>query len=300
MNQIKFGKSIGGNTNNPITFDFDHFDTGLRIEVNAQDHDTGFLFGSNDNIETVHYDVATALTFNSTLPGTSITMKGNVITFEATVRVQCYAHNYGNGCGTYCRAEDDPGHYICAPTGKRVCLDKWIGAKCDQWDYCFNSTCQNNATCRNNPRDYSCLCESGYTGTFCETLIPTTTTTPSTTSIPTTASPTSTSTTLRSTTISTTMPFTATASTTTATAQQTEPASTRQNRIRHSHVSAAQGDRTLDFVLTVCGVMSIVPFTGLVILLRRKCQNKVKAEPHVKKLPSKAKYNTRRPERWAK
>ncbi|XP_067671632.1 protein jagged-1-like [Haliotis asinina] len=293
-NKIMFGKSIGGSTSNPVTFDFDHFDNGLRIEINAQDYDTGFLFGANDNIETVHYDVATALPFNSTLPGTSITMKGNVITFEAVVRVQCDVHNYGKGCDTYCRAEDDPGHYICAPSGKRVCLDRWIGAKCDQWDYCFNSTCRNNATCRNNPRDYSCLCKSGYTGTYCETLISTTTTTTSsTTSITTTASSTCTSTTAS----------TATASANTVTAQQTEAVSTRKNQLRHYHlckVSAAQGDRTLDFVLTVCGVMSIVPLTGLVILFRRKCKNKVKTEPRARQPPSKAKYNTRRPERWAR
>ncbi|XP_046370051.2 protein jagged-1-like isoform X1 [Haliotis rufescens] len=290
-NQIHFGKSIGGNTNNPVSFDFDHFDTSLRIEVNAQDHDTGFLFGSNDNIETVHYDVAAALTFNSTLPGTSITMKGNVITFEATVQVKCYDHYYGNGCGTYCRAEDDPGHYICDPAGKRVCLDKWIGAKCDQWDYCFNSTCQNSATCRNNPRDYSCLCKSRYTGAFCEALIPTTTmTTPSKTSPTTTTATTST--------ISTTVSPTTTAATTTT--QQTEPTSARLNRVHLSHVPVKQGDNALPIVLTLCGVLSIVPLTGLAVLFRRKCSSRVKPVPQDRKLRTKAQYNTRPPLHWVR
>lgn len=58
---------------------------------------------------------------------------GRALSLEYRLRFRCAYNYFGPLCNKLCRARDDFfGHYICDPSGSKVCMEGWTGPECKE------------------------------------------------------------------------------------------------------------------------------------------------------------------------
>ena len=82
---------------------------------------------------------------------------GNQCEFKIGCQITCQNLGFCSGDGNKC-----------------VCLNNWTGADCSIpviQNPCLSSPCKNGTCTQTSNSSYVCNCQSGYTGTYCETKI---------------------------------------------------------------------------------------------------------------------------------
>uniref|UniRef100_A0A0R3X7H6 Delta-like protein n=1 Tax=Hydatigena taeniaeformis TaxID=6205 RepID=A0A0R3X7H6_HYDTA len=107
------------------------------------------------------------------------------VRIDASVKLTCSPHYYGEQCETYCKP--DYKSFYCGEKGERICIPgqrtpiltyNQDGRSACEWEKELltsgtNSSteiCQNGGVCQDNPTEfgYTCLCSSGWKGQHCE------------------------------------------------------------------------------------------------------------------------------------
>jgi delta-like protein len=87
----------------------------------------------------------------------------------------CTSHYYGVDCDTLCRPRDDQfGHYTCAESGEKACLDGWQKDHTKpEGDYCTKAICKTGCHSEHGECDRpgTCKCKQGWMGANCDLCI---------------------------------------------------------------------------------------------------------------------------------
>ncbi|XP_063168694.1 protein jagged-2-like [Candoia aspera] len=90
---------------------------------------------------------------------------GRSTSLDYRLRVRCQEHYYGPSCNLLCRPRNDFfGHHSCDTAGNKVCLDGWMGNKC-QRAVCRQGCHRTHGFCE-EPGE--CRCHYGWTGPLCD------------------------------------------------------------------------------------------------------------------------------------
>ena len=81
---------------------------------------------------------------------------------SVSFNVRCAADYYGPDCTNHCQDFRN-----CADCG----LSGLTGSFCQLIDNCTGANCSGNSQCQNSPSGFTCVCNPGYTGQTCETVI---------------------------------------------------------------------------------------------------------------------------------
>ncbi|KAL5112089.1 Neurogenic locu protein delta [Taenia crassiceps] len=83
------------------------------------------------------------------------------VKIEASVKLTCSSHYYGEQCETYCKP--DYRSFYCGENGERKCIPGWYGKFCHKVDNCFLKPCAPYAICSNTDDEEGriCYCNGG-------------------------------------------------------------------------------------------------------------------------------------------
>nr|CDS16058.1 protein jagged 1 [Echinococcus granulosus] len=83
------------------------------------------------------------------------------VKIEASIKLTCSSHYYGEQCETYCKP--DYQSFYCGENGERKCIPGWYGELCHKLDTCFLKPCAPYASCSNTDDEEGrvCYCNGG-------------------------------------------------------------------------------------------------------------------------------------------